>query len=218
MALSSDYGGFKDRLYSAVLADTLDSLGHRFSVLPPRIRPLVPKWRILGSAVTLSMVPVATEPESPYLVEMECIDGLQPGDVLVATSNGDRSSALWGELLSTACRARQVEGAVMDALTRDVEKIIDLDFPVFAAGMTPLDSKGRLDGVHFNQPIRVGACVVHPGDWVFGDIVGVVVIPQALAEETFAKALEKVNSENLVRRDLAAGRSVKETFAKYGIL
>src|SRR5437763_17094159 len=90
------YTPHRDLLYSAVLADVLDSLGHRSSALPPTLRPLRPEWKLLGRAVTLSVVPVAVEPQRPYAVELECIDSLRPGDVLVATTHGDRGSALWG--------------------------------------------------------------------------------------------------------------------------
>jgi regulator of RNase E activity RraA len=212
------YAPHKDQLYSAVLADVLDALGHRTSALPPSLRPLKPEWRLFGRAVTLSAVPVAAEPAEPYAVELECIDALRPGDVLVATMNGDRGSALWGELLSTAARAHGATGAVIDGLTRDAAKILAMDFPVFVAGFSPLDSKGRIDGIHHGRPIRVGECVVHPGDWVFGDIDGVVVVPAALASEAFPRALEKVRGENRVREELARGRSVREVFAEYGIL
>jgi len=212
------FGRHTNELYTAVLADTLDGLGHGTSALPPRVRPLAPHWKILGRAVTLDMAPVNRVPEKPYEVEMACIDSLRAGDVLVITTNGEMQSAVWGELLSTACHARKAVGVVLDGLTRDTEKILAMDYPVFAAGFTPLDSKGRLDGVSFNKPIKVGACTVHRGDWVFGDIDGVIVIPAGLAEQAFAQALEKVRGENLVREELAAGKSVRETFAKHGIL
>ncbi len=212
------YGPHKDLLYSAVLADVLDGLGHRTSTLPPLLRPLRPDWRIFGRAATLATMPVAVEPKQPYAVELECIDALRPGDVLVATTNGDLTSALWGELLSTAARAHGAVGAVIDGLTRDAAKILAMDFPVFAAGFTPLDSKGRLDGISHGQPIRVGACVVHSGDWGGGDFDGVVVVPAQLAAQAFPKALEKVTGENRVREELARGRSVREVFAEYGVL
>jgi regulator of RNase E activity RraA len=212
------YGPHRDILYSAVLADVLDALGHRTSALPPSIRPLRPGWRLFGRAATLSAVPVACEPAQPYAVELECIDALRPGDVLVATMNGDRSSALWGELLSTAARAHGAVGVVLDGLTRDAEKILAMDFPVFAAGYSPLDSKGRLDGISHGQPIRIGDGVVHPGDWIFADLDGVVAVPARLAEQAFPRALEKVRGENRVREELARGRSVRAVFAEYGIL
>jgi regulator of RNase E activity RraA len=212
------YGSHQHLLSSAVLADVLDALGHRTSALPPYLRPLRQEWKLLGRVRTLAAVPVAVEPAEPYAVELECIDALRPGDVLVATTHGDRGSALWGELLSTAARAHGAVGAVIDGMTRDVAKILAMDFPVFAAGLCPLDSKGRLDGLSHGQPIRVGDCVVGPGDWVLGDVDGVVVAPAALADEAFRLALEKVTAENRVREELARGRSIREVFAEYRIL
>src|SRR4029077_8915908 len=129
------------------------------------------------------------EPERPYAIELACVDALKSGDVLVATTNGDQSSALWGELLSTASRAHGAVGAVIDGLTRDAAKILAMDFPVFAAGFSPLDSKGRLDVVNYARPIRVGPCLVRPGDWVFGDIDGIVAVPAELAERAFPLAI-----------------------------
>src|SRR4029077_11148475 len=113
------------------------------------------------------------EPERPYAIELACVDALKSGDVLVATTNGDQSSALWGELLSTAARAHGAVGAVIDGRTRDAAKIIAMDFPVFASGFSPLDSKGRLECTSYGASICLGQCQVGPGDWVFGDIDGV---------------------------------------------
>src|SRR3954451_13419906 len=161
------YSPHRDILSSAVLADVLDALGHRTSALPSNLRPLRPEWRIFGRAATLATLPVAVEPVQPYAVELECIDALRPGDVLVATTHGDRGSALWGELLSTAARAHGAVGVVLDGLTRDAARILAMDFPVFAAGYSPLDSKGRLDGLRHGVPLRIGDCLVRPGDWVF---------------------------------------------------
>src|SRR5205823_11760799 len=107
---------FRDQLYSAVLADVLDGLGHPTSAVPAEIRPLNNEWRLFGRAVTLCAVPVAAEPARPYAVEMECIDSLRAGDVLIATTCGDRSSALWGVLLSTASHAHGAVGVVLDGL------------------------------------------------------------------------------------------------------
>ena len=205
-------------LTSAILADVLDALGHRTSALPPSLRPLRAEWKLFGRARTLQAITQTTEPLHPYAVEMECVDALRPGDVLVAATNGDRASALWGELLSTAARAHGAVGAVIEGLTRDAAKIIAMDFPVFAAGFSPLDSKGRLECTHYSEPIRIGDCLIRPGDWVFGDIDGIVVVPDALAAQALPRALEKATGENRVRTELAQGRSLREVFAEYGIL
>jgi regulator of RNase E activity RraA len=212
------YGPHREILFSGVLADVLDGLGHRTSALPADVRPLNPQWKILGRAATLAAAAVLTIPKKPYAVELDCIDALESGDVLVATTKRDRSSALWGELLSMAARAHGAVGVVVDGLTRDGARILAMDYPVFAAGFSPLDSKGRLDGVCYGQPIQIGACAIRPGDWVFGDIDGVVVVPAQLAERAFPLALEKVTGENRVRAQLAKGRSVREVFDEYGIL
>lgn len=208
----------RDLLSSAVLADVLDALSHRVSTLPPTIRPLKPGWKLFGRAATLRAVASTVQPRQPYAVELACVDALRPGDVLVAATDGDRGSALWGELLSTAARAHGAVGAVLDGLTRDAAKIREMDFPVFAAGYCPLDSKGRLECVEYGKPVKLGNCVVRPGDYVFGDLDGVVVVPAELAGEAFPKALEKVRGENHVRDELAKGRSVVEVFAEYGVL
>jgi regulator of RNase E activity RraA len=205
-------------LSSALLADVLDGLGHRHSALPGELRPLEADWKLCGRAATLSAVTVASEPALPYALEMECIDILKPGEVLVATTNGDRGSALWGELLSTAARARGAVGAVIDGLTRDAARIRAMGFPVFAAGFSPLDSKGRLDCISHGRAIRVGRSIVRPGDWILGDADGLVVVPVELAEEAFKRALAKAQGENRVRDELARGRSLREVFAEYGIL
>jgi regulator of RNase E activity RraA len=208
----------RDLLGSAVLADVLDALGHRSSALPPEVRPLRLEMKVFGRAATLSAVAVAAEPARPYEVEMTCIDALEPGEVLVATTNGDRSSALWGELLSTACRARGATGVVIDGLTRDAARIVAMGFPVFAAGFSPLDSRGRIDCIAHGVPIRIGATTVRPGDWVFGDVDGVVVVPWELADDALGRALAKVQGENTVRDELARGRPLREVFAEHGIL
>ena len=106
------YGPHKNLLYSSVLADVLDGLGHRNSALPREVRPLRSTWKLFGRAETLAAVAVHSEPEKPYALELECIDALRPGDVLMAATQADRSSALWGELLSTAARAHGAIGFV----------------------------------------------------------------------------------------------------------
>jgi regulator of RNase E activity RraA len=207
-----------DLLGSAVLADALDRLGHRTSALPSNVRPLKPEWKIFGRAATLRAAPVSAIPEHPYAVELACIDALRTGDVLVAATEGNRDCSLWGELLSTSARAHGAVAAVIAGMTRDASRIVAMNFPVFAEGYHPLDCKGRLEGVSHGQPIQLGPCLVRPGDWVVGDVDGVVIVPEELAEQAFAQALEKVTAEDRVRAELAKGRSVREVFNEYGVL
>lgn len=218
MDLLATYREHSGKLYSAVLADVLDGLGYRDRALPAEVQAENPAWKILGRVRTLRMRGVSEIPAEPYALEMAAIDDLRPGDVLVIAMSGCPQCAVWGELLSTACLARGAVGAVMDGPSRDVEKILALDFPTFCVGRSPLDSKGRIDGVARDEPIRIGAVDLETGDLLFGDRDGVVVVPRAIAEQALAAALAKVSGENTVRDELRGGRSVREVFAEFGIL
>lgn len=209
------------RLYAAVLSDTLDSLGLMNQALQPFIRPLDETLVLFGRARTgLYMPRYHVEPGSnPYAIEMALVDDLKPGDVAVFACQGPTTRiAPWGELLSTASVARGAVGCVTDGLVRDVRQIRELRFPVFHGGIGPLDSKGRGEMMAMDVPVELAGVRVLPGDFVFGDVDGVVVIPQAHAAETFRLALEKVSAENRTRDELRAGAKLAEVYARYGVL
>ena len=203
---------------SAVLMDAMDAMGIRRQCLDTRIRPLLPAMRTWGEAVTIHLEAVSDLPTQPFQLEMELIDGLQPGQVVVAQCEARELSAFWGGLLTNAALGRHAAGVITDGGVRDVAEITALNFPTFAAGLTPYDSLGRMDGKRRNTPITCGGVRVCPGDLVFGDVDGVVVVPQDIADRVIAKAWEKVNAETTVRDELRAGASVVETFRKYGVL
>ena len=120
--------------------------------------------------------------------------------------------------MSTAATMRGAVGCVCDSQIRDCQKIIDLGFPVFMAGIRPLDSKGRGRVMAYDVPIICGDVKVNPGDIVYTDFDGVVVIPVSLGEQVLESALEKVEKESLSRRELLEGQLLKEVYAKYGVL
>lgn len=208
----------RNRLYSAVICDILDEVGVRGGAMNHLIRPLVPDMVAVGRAFTMLATDVYEIPEQPYKLELEAVDAVRPGEVIVATTNGSVSSGFWGELLSTAAVGRGASGAVIDGLTRDSKRIMSMDFPVFVRGTSPYDSKGRTDVIAYQIPIVCGGVRVNPGDLVFADLDGIVVIPRELEQEVIKRALDKVNGENRVREELLAGVSAKEVFAKYHIL
>ena len=117
---------------------------------------------------------------NPYSLEMDLIDDLKPGEVPVLACGGPTDwIAPWGELLSTAARARGAAGCVTDGLVRDVARIRAMRFPVFHGGIGPLDTKGRAEMVEKDAPVDIAGVRVSPGDWVMGDVDGVVFIPAA---------------------------------------
>lgn len=210
----------RERLYSGVISDVLDGLGHLHHAMAPSVRPLDDGLVLFGRARTGLYMPVYhVEPGiNPYELEIALVDDLKPDDVAVlACPRGDRI-APWGELLSTAARARGAAGMVTDGLVRDVKLIREMRFPAFAGGIGPLDSKGRGMIMKIEVPVECGGVFVAPGDWIFGDIDGVCVIPAPLAEKTIGLALEKVAQETTVRQELAAGEMLSTVFARHRIL
>lgn len=210
-----------EKLYSAVLSDVMDGLGLMEQALKPFVRPLDEGLVLFGRARTGLYMPryQVADGEDPYEIEIALVDDLQPGDVAVFACGGPTDRiAPWGELLSTAAQVRGATGCLTDGLIRDVKPIREMGFPVFHGGIGPLDSKGRGKMMEMDCRVVCGGVAMAAGDWVFGDADGAVVIPQAAAEETFAKALEKVAAENRTRDELRAGRSLREVFDRFGIL
>jgi 4-hydroxy-4-methyl-2-oxoglutarate aldolase len=208
------------RLFTAVLSDCLDAAGYRNQALAARIRPLDDSLVLCGRARTglYGDVYEAREGENPYELEIRLIDDLRAGEVPVFACGASGRIAPWGELLSTAARARGAAGAVMDGLTRDVRAIREMRFPVFAGGIGPLDSKGRGKVVAIDVPVEVAGARVDPGDLVFGDADGVVVIPRVVEAQVISAALAKVQGENETRSALARGEKLADVFRRHGIL
>ena len=215
---SKMYEEMKEKLFSAVIADALDACGYRDQILRHDIRPLFPDAVVVGRALTVLSVDVYDIPDEPYKLELEAVDALKSGDVLVAQTNGTTRSSLWGELLSTAAEARGARGAVIDGFTRDSQAIADMSFPLFVRGIAPYDSKGRSDVIAYNTPIDCGGVKVCPGDLVFGDFDGVVVVPRSVEEKVLKAAFEKAAEEKEVKQALQNGMSATAAFEKYGIL
>jgi 4-hydroxy-4-methyl-2-oxoglutarate aldolase len=205
-------------LYTAVLADSLDEMGLREQAMRETIRPLSPDLVFTGWARTISCMDVYHTNSDPYDIEIEAVDSLMPGEVVVVATGDSRRNAPWGELLSTAALSRGTRGAVIDGLVRDVRKIQALGFPVFATGIKPVDSRGRGVVVDYNVPVGCGGVVVVPGDLVVADFDGVVVVPSAAVTEAVRLATEKVTRENQSRAELMNGKLLRDVYRKYGVL
>jgi 4-hydroxy-4-methyl-2-oxoglutarate aldolase len=219
--MTLDFAALKPRLYSAVLSDVLDGFGRMDQAMRPFVRPLDEDLVLFGRARTglyMNTYSVA-EGENPYEIEIALIDDLRKDDVAIFGCDGPTTRiAPWGELLSTAASMRGAAGCVTDGLVRDVRHIRAMKFPVFHGGIGPLDSKGRGKMMAMDVPIMCGGVKVTSGDLVFGDVDGLVIIPQDIATDVIEAALRKVESENLTRRLLEEGQLLGEVYAKYGVL
>jgi regulator of RNase E activity RraA len=210
----------KAKLYTAVLSDVLDELGHPNQALPPSIRPLDEALMMVGFARTgiYREVYRVVPDENPYELEIALVDDLKRNDIAVLGCGGSQRIAPWGELLSTAARARGAAGCLTDGFVRDIRQIRTMVFPVFHAGIAPLDSKGRGKVAEIEIPIRVAGVAVQPGDLVVGDADGVIVVPQSVEARVLERAFEKVDGEDRTREELARGAKLAEVFARYRVL
>jgi 4-hydroxy-4-methyl-2-oxoglutarate aldolase len=214
------FADIEKHLYTAVVSDSLDELGYRDQAMRENLRPLVPTARFAGFARTITCVDVYHIGPNPYEIEIESVDSILPGEVVVVSTGGTPSTrnAPWGELLSTAAKARGARGAIVDGLVRDVKKIEELEFPVFAVGIKPVDSKGRGIVNAYNVPAVCGGVRVNPGDLVFADYDGVIVIPPEVLPDVIRLAKEKATSENHSRPELMQGAYLRDVYRKYGVL
>jgi 4-hydroxy-4-methyl-2-oxoglutarate aldolase len=212
----------REGLYVAVVCDILDELGYRQQAMHQRLRPLLPdisNCGFVGRARTLRWMETDyVREEDPYGLEIDAMDSLRAGDVVVHSTDHAGTNAPWGELMSTLAKRNGAVGCVCDSQIRDCVKIIAIGFPVYYAGIRPLDSKGRGMVVAYDVPVRCGDVLVRPGELIVADYDGVVVVPPEVEKSVLLKAQEKMGKENLSRKELCAGKTLREVYNKYGVL
>ncbi|MBV8052815.1 MAG: RraA family protein [Acidobacteriaceae bacterium] len=216
----------RKELFTSVVGDVMDKMGLQHQFLPPQIRPLRPDMVLVGRAMPVLAVDVFEEKvagtnnqlmQKPFGMMLEALDDLKSNEVYVSTGSSPRN-ALWGELMSTRAVKLGAAGAVLNGYTRDTKAVLSLNFPTFCWGSYAQDSAPRYKVVDFRIVIEIGAIRIRPGDFLFGDIDGVCVIPVEAAKEVFSKALEKARGEKLVKKALEQGSSAVAAFEKYGIM
>ncbi|HWQ93845.1 MAG TPA: RraA family protein [Clostridia bacterium] len=203
-----------------VISDTLDKLGARHQAMHQRLRPMDPNnCTFAGRARTLQwLYTEEVRDEDPYGVEIDAMDSLRPGDVVVHSTDARLSNAPWGELMTTAALKRGAVACVCDSMVRDCRSIQRMNFPVFHVGVRPVDSNGRAVVKAFDVPITCGGVKVCQGDLIVADFDGIVVVPDHLEEAVLPLAAERIARERAARRDLEAGLSLREVFRKYQVL
>jgi len=219
MIKTEDFNELQNILYSAVIADALDETNDKIvrnNAMDNMIRPLSSEMKVMGRAFTILAVDTYEQPKEPYKLELEAIDNLKKGDVVIVKSN--KISAFWGELLTTAAIGHNCRGAIIDGFTRDAKEIIKMAFPTFASGFIPYDSKGRTEVIAYKVPIKSSGVLINPGDIIFADYDGIVVIPKKIEDIVIKKAIQKLNKEKEMKEKLLMGASIKKLFDEYHIL
>jgi 4-hydroxy-4-methyl-2-oxoglutarate aldolase len=206
------------RLYTAVLSDVLDDLGHREHVLDPAIRPLGRGEMIAGFANPFLVAEVHQIPAEPYTGEIGALDEIRPGEIILVAAGGSARAACWGELFSVAARARGARGTLIDGYCRDASTIAALGYPVWCRGTLPLDCNGRTAVTAWRQAAVLGGLPIRPGDLVAADADGAVVVPAELADETVSRAMAKASKEHGLRDALEQGTTLRTAYDRFGVL
>ncbi|MGD0974278.1 MAG: RraA family protein [Candidatus Korobacteraceae bacterium] len=205
-----------NKLYSGAIADMLDKRGFRNQVLPYFITPMTDVRRVCGVAFTGQGYPCANTSDDDTEKRLAMLDSITPYTISVWACGGHKASAHWGEIMSTAARERGCMGAVLDGGVRDLDFINAMQFPVFARFRCAGSSIGRWNIMQWQTPIRIIDTVVNPGDLVFGDADGVVIIPADVIMEILVEAEDVYARESGMRRELRQGVSIKDAYKKYG--
>lgn len=215
-------------LYSAVVYDIMDEMGLPHQCLDLGIAPLDSSMQVAGPAYTVMASPDMRErdemPPNTKLADFGVFTNMYPGCVAIVGAAGERQSGIWGELMSNASRAKGATGVVIDGGIRDGRLVREIDgLSVFARYTSPIESLRRSRIHDIEVPISMTGTLtsqvrVNPGDWVFGDEDGVLVIPQDALAEVLAKSEEAKDIEDKVRAEVQAGVPVADVYNKYGRL
>lgn len=217
-----------EKTHTPAVADTLDELGLMGQVMEAGFTPILPDAVIAGPAYTIEEAQAResrrlSEYDPAFVAEALALlfDNMQAGQVIVISTNGYRGAGAFGELMATTSKYyRGVRAAVVDGPIRDIRRILEIGFPVWARGNIPADSVGRVDLVGVGRPVTCGGVRVEPGDVVVADRDGVVVIPPGRTDlaEVVAKAEEIVAAERRSRQEIRDGSSLVDVYRKYGKL
>ena len=203
---------------AAVVCDALDAEGHPNQSPRVQLKPLTVPGVLVGRCKTTLWADMAHPDPDPYKLELLAVDACQTDDVLVCAAGGSARSGVWGELLSTAARNRGCVGVIVDGAVRDVTRMRQMRFPVFARGTVIYDSKDRQRVIDVDVPVAVDGVIFEPGALVVADDDGVVVVPRAAEAAVVRRAWAKVHAESEVRDAIAGGLKATEAFARYGVL
>jgi regulator of RNase E activity RraA len=213
-------------LFTSVVGDVMDKLRLVHQFLPPQIRPIHQDMVIIGRAMPVLSGDVFEEAiesshnplsAKPFGLMLEALDDLKRNEIYVNTGSSPRN-AMWGEMMSTRARILGARGAIVNGYVRDTRAILQMKFPTFGFGSYGQDSAPRYKVYDYRVPVEIGAVRIHPGDILFGDMDGVLVVPQDAETEIFSLALEKARGEKTVKRDLESGLSAVAAFSRHGIM
>jgi regulator of RNase E activity RraA len=206
----------KKEIYTGVLCDMLDTIGYSHQFLPHEIQALRPTDVLAGRAYPTIICDVYGEQEDPLGLLPEACDNIGEDEIYIVTG-GDRRCSYFGEIMTATIKKKGAVGAVIDGYMRDTRQVLEQNFPVFSMGRDAQGSVYRNKVIRYRCPVEIGNIKINPGDLIFGDIDGVVVIPREIEEEAITITLAKVRGERDTRAAIERGMSAVDAVNTYGI-
>lgn len=214
----------KTQLFSAVLGDVMDTMNLQHQFLSPKIQAVDTGMIIVGRAMPVKEADIGNTSitaksleDKDFGVMFEALDSLKENDVYICTGSSP-AYALWGEMMSTRAKHLNASGAVLDGYHRDTTGVLKVGLPCFSYGAYAQDQGARGKVVDFNCPIEMNGVTINPGDIVFGDRDGVLIIPNAVEQEVVQLAYEKATTESKLKLAIQNGMSTVEAYTKFGVM
>ena len=204
-----------ENVFTAAVNDVLREKGRLHQVLPPNILPLKEHMKVAGIAFTVKGSKNLTL-ESEMEQRAKMLEALYEDSVCVWDTSSDDESAQWGEIMTMASKRRGCRGAVVDGGVRDTDKVLEQNFPVFCKYRTSNGMLGRFRMIAWQIPVMIGNVFIYPGDVIFGDIDGVIVVPRDLAYDVLVKAEYIKENEKEIKRMVVEGLTPTEVVKKGG--
>ena len=184
------------------------------SSLPSEFSPLREGMKIAGQAFTVKGGPDITT-DGEFETRAQMLEAIHEDSVVVWDCTGDRITAQWGEVMTMAAVKAGCRGAIVNGI-RDTKAILHQEFPIFHQYCCSTGMLGRFRMYHYQKPILMGEVVVQPGDWIFGDIDGIVAVPANIAYDVLLAAEQVLNREVEIKDWVNSGMKPTEVVAKGG--
>lgn len=204
-----------EALFTAAVNDVLRERNLLHQTLPNNILPLRDEMKVAGPAFTIKGAKsLLVKDEMEERARM--LESIPANSVVAWDTSGDDESAQWGEVMTMAAVKRGCRGAIVDGGVRDTDRILPQQFPVFVKYRSSNGMLGRFRISGWMIPVRIGEVDIFPGDIVFGDIDGVIVVPRAIAYDVLLRAEEIAASENELKRWVDEGLATTEIVKRGG--
>ncbi len=204
-----------ERLYSGAINDVLREHNLLDQALPHAIRPLRDDMVVAGEAFTVKGTP-SLEVGDDMRLRGKMLDSIPKNSVVVWDTTADIKSAQWGEVITITAKRRGCRGAVVDGGVRDTRQVLREEFPLWVRYHTSSAMMGRFQITGWDIPVEIGGIKIFPGDIIFADIDGALVVPRKMAYEVLTRSEEVVGGEKQIKQWVKDGVSVDDVIDRGG--